>query len=177
MPLPFQVPKFDRSAGRGRFASRLDGVQATLEVLKKYENEAPEIMDGVMGDWIERVRDQAVALAPESLPEEVKIYGPPTVEHGFLKSTGNVVHDGPMQWSVVFTAWYAIYVHEINRHHTVGQWQFLSTAVAMVMPEMGEELGFKFSSEMFGRSSTGRGFFRMSESGGSVVSSFEKWWD
>lgn len=83
--------------------------------------------------------------------ERSKYYVP--VKTGHLKSTGKVVESNFGEFSVVYEAPYAKYVHEImmNRHERPSKAKFLEDAgydVQNLLSYMGLKFNFKFSMEI-----------------------------
>lgn len=69
------------------------------------------------------------------------------VDTGFLKSTGKVVKNSIGTYSVVYTAPYAVYVHEIidNRHKFPTQAKFLEDAAWTVLSSFSYYIPFTFT--------------------------------
>lgn len=69
------------------------------------------------------------------------------VDTGFLKSTGKVVKNSIGTYSVVYTAPYAVYVHEIidNRHNFPTQAKFLEDAAWTVLGSFSYSIPFTFT--------------------------------
>lgn len=144
------------AAPRGSFKSDLDGVEATLAIFKSNIQNVEPAMDSIMADIADGIRDKARDYAPESvLPENV---GNPEFGPGYLKATAGVVRNGMMDYSIVFTAWYSLYVHELFMHHENGSWQFLSRAVAEMIPFMSQEVGENLRLRLSGVSAQGGSF-------------------
>lgn len=74
-------------------------------------------------------KNEAYILAKEILNEAIRLCPKNT---GYLASTGKIVKEGSV-YKVVFTASYAVYVHEdLSVKHTSGQAKFLTQAVINV---------------------------------------------
>lgn len=128
------------AAPRGRYRSVLDGFAATVRVFDKYIKEIEQVADEQMEYWAHKILNRSLYYCPTSEGSP----WPPEVHPGYLRSTGQAVQEGLGKWMIVYSAWYAAYVHEnppsFNYHRPPTRWKFLEIAADEVTREMIKEM-------------------------------------
>jgi hypothetical protein len=135
-----------------RFTNTMTGVEANLQVMKKYAKAADSSLNAALKVFADRIFDMSQVL----VPVRVEAVTPPhDIPGGSLKASGAVSPDpsGPsgFGWRISYgetaaghgshrPATYAVYVHEIPYNHFFGQWKYLEHAVDLILPEMVAQL-------------------------------------
>lgn len=130
------------AAPRGAFKGVLEGYDATLRLFDKYHKDVLDGFQEEMEYWAHRILNLSLVYCPTSEGGD----WPPSVEPGFLRSTGQVVPDGQFKFRITYSAWYAAYVHEVPtyQHTPPTRWKFLEFAVSEIASEMSRETGQNF---------------------------------